>query len=219
MTWEDGSSLWGGVQTVRTIVPGIREVSTASHGGLVLSDELNARIPAPLRRADGAYEEDCEWAVVVASFPELAETFARAWDRHRLEPGPATTAADLLASARQVLKDFRPDEYAGAFGELVTEAESHTLRHRAFLAAHTRDWISIAAFGDGAVAWVPKGNVGVVATLGGCRATTVPRRRFLVPASEYEELCSPFGFAIDPARHPEVPGDPVGDGRRSHRTG
>ena len=72
------STPWGSSQSIRTIAPGIRFVSTASHGGYCLEDWRLKEMPAILRCANsysGAcsewFEEDVEWALVCLSFPEL----------------------------------------------------------------------------------------------------------------------------------------------------
>ena len=57
---EGSHSKWGLVQEEIQRAPGIATTTTASHGGIKLSPEPNAAIPAPLRTADGWYEEDAE---------------------------------------------------------------------------------------------------------------------------------------------------------------
>ena len=66
---------WGPAQTVATIAEGITSVTTASHGGILLSEERQAAMPAHLagRNIYGGgrwYEEDCEWSLVAVAFPE-----------------------------------------------------------------------------------------------------------------------------------------------------
>jgi hypothetical protein len=56
-------SRWGPIQTKSELAPGVWSVSTAGHGGIKLSRERNAAVPAYLRREGGWYEEDCEWAI------------------------------------------------------------------------------------------------------------------------------------------------------------
>ena len=66
------SSPWGRVQvrTTRTLgMEAVIEVSTSSHGGIYLAPPLNERIPLPFRRADGWYEEDCDWSIPVHFLP------------------------------------------------------------------------------------------------------------------------------------------------------
>lgn len=62
-------SIWGNIQSKSMIAPGIATVSTPSHGGFVLSDEKVDQLPPSYNR-ESYYEEDCEWAQVVAAFPE-----------------------------------------------------------------------------------------------------------------------------------------------------
>lgn len=69
------STPWGRADTVTKIADGIYRVDTPGHGGYWLSRSRNAvvrkRIPLFKTFAGGPwYEEDCDWAVVVAAFPE-----------------------------------------------------------------------------------------------------------------------------------------------------
>lgn len=67
---------WGISQHTETIAEGIVSVSTAGHGGLLLSEERLAAMPRELRcnvyghGQTNAFEEDCEWALVALAFPE-----------------------------------------------------------------------------------------------------------------------------------------------------
>lgn len=66
---------WGPADHVRTIAEGITRYYTASHGGFGLSAERVAQMPEKYRSiktwaGDGWYEEDCDSALVVLSFPE-----------------------------------------------------------------------------------------------------------------------------------------------------
>lgn len=69
-------SVWGPVQTEKQYGEGITLVTTASHGGFVLSPELNELVRAkfpdfkPFGGHERSYEEDCDWAVIVATFPD-----------------------------------------------------------------------------------------------------------------------------------------------------
>lgn len=71
------SSPWGHVQTITLVVDGITQVHTAEHGGLWVSRSRLDQMPAALRSCNtysGAggpwFEEDCEFALVVAAFPD-----------------------------------------------------------------------------------------------------------------------------------------------------
>lgn len=60
---------WGPIQESNVIAEGITEVSTASHGGYVLSEERQNEMPAHLSNGTPYYEEDCEFALVQLAFP------------------------------------------------------------------------------------------------------------------------------------------------------
>ena len=64
-------SPWGKVQYVKSFSEGVVLVSTASHGGMKLDRACNAKVPASARRKGGWYEEDCEVAIPILTFPEL----------------------------------------------------------------------------------------------------------------------------------------------------
>jgi len=99
------SSPWGAIQSQQTVAPGIEFVSTASHGGCYVSDDRLAELPAAVRDAErfnppgNWYEEDCEVAIVIVAFPEVA----------------ATLGADRTSALRS-LKRFYP-HIASALGE------------------------------------------------------------------------------------------------------
>jgi len=68
-------SPWGVVQHAEELAPGIWQVSTPSHGGLQVSTDRLAAMPARFRYttySDGAwFEEDCDWALVAVAFPDV----------------------------------------------------------------------------------------------------------------------------------------------------
>lgn len=65
---------WGQIQDAKEFMPGVWSVGTASHGGLLLSPERMAAMPAVLKcnvyGGGNAFEEDCEWALVAAAWPQ-----------------------------------------------------------------------------------------------------------------------------------------------------
>lgn len=62
---EHKRSPWGDVQSEIVFGDtGIRFVSTASHGGFMLSGKANRQIPLVFRIKGGAYEEDCDSNIV-----------------------------------------------------------------------------------------------------------------------------------------------------------
>lgn len=71
---------WGPSQSQHTVAPGITHHETSSHGGMHVSDELVALIPAAWRayaaKWSGSvawYEEDVAWAAVAITFAHLFE--------------------------------------------------------------------------------------------------------------------------------------------------
>lgn len=63
-------SIWGAVQHSTKIIRGLRQVSTAGHGGILVSKKLNEQIPAYMRNSDASYEEDCAWCIPFCVFEE-----------------------------------------------------------------------------------------------------------------------------------------------------
>ena len=56
----DDPSPWGPIQHLTVLAEGVIEVETAGHGGIWLSAERLAQMPADERSTDGWYEQDCE---------------------------------------------------------------------------------------------------------------------------------------------------------------
>lgn len=74
---------WGYADTVEDIAPGIKFVSTPSHGGFILSDERKAQVPEHYREyaaswskgwGDNYYEEDVAALAVLVTFPDVFDT-------------------------------------------------------------------------------------------------------------------------------------------------
>lgn len=175
---------WGPAQTSEKIVRGLMRYTTAGHGGYHLSPTLNQQVPQPIRNAGGWYEEDCAWAAVVYTFPEL---FTK---NDRIE-------------AIQTLKNWMPDEYEAITGTVLVAGESHIKDQRVFNEHHREDYLVLAAVGD----WhhkVPKGFVAVFAGRGGRLMNgryPTDTKWFLVPTEEYRD---PAKFVVDPERHQET---------------
>lgn len=162
------SSPWGKIQDARELVPGAWVVHTAGHGGFKLDRKLNARVPESVRRPGGWYEEDCEWSLAVVA---LADVFDEKW----------------VEQARKTAKSWYPDEYTRLTGEPVAVEESGVLIEREFQARNRDNWIALSAWGDWHEA-VPKGMVGVYATIGGVRPTyghPVESAHFLTTKERY----------------------------------
>ena len=79
-------SPWGHVLDQKEIAPGIIRVSTTCHGGIWISPERFAVMPAECRATETWcgeprwYEEHYDWAVVAIAFPDAfnAEDYRRA---------------------------------------------------------------------------------------------------------------------------------------------
>lgn len=173
---------WGPSQYTDPLADGITVVSTASHGGIRLSDSRNQQVPVPLRIDSGWYEEDCEANLAIVAFPDVF-------------------SAEQVASARDQVREWFPDRFEAWTGEKVTADQSHVVAEREFFAAHADDLITVAAYGS----WhesVPDGHVGVVARVGG-RSGDGPDRYFLVPSADYD-VSNQLGLVIDKDRHSET---------------
>jgi hypothetical protein len=64
------STPWGTSDYSKKIARGIIFYGTTSHGGFHVSKKLNLTIDPIWRRADGWYEEDCEFCKVYLTFPQ-----------------------------------------------------------------------------------------------------------------------------------------------------
>jgi hypothetical protein len=75
-TPRPSSCPWGKIDDAEQIAPGIWSVNTPSHGGFILSGARLQAMPGYLRindkpgRNPHAFEEDCDWALVVMAFPQ-----------------------------------------------------------------------------------------------------------------------------------------------------
>jgi hypothetical protein len=167
---------WGVSQGATVYAEGVESHSTAEHGGFSLSAERNERVHPLLRVRDGWYEEDCAWAVVAITFPDLFTGFER-------------------RCAERSIKDSWPDAWEAIFDVVLGSGESYEKDRRAFHEAHADDWVVVSAIASGH----QTGFVECVATPGGRRGAATEERRFLVPAAEY--AVGQFGFVIDPSRH------------------
>lgn len=197
----DMDTPWGKPQTIGLVAEGIFSVTTASHGGIMLSPDRAAAIPDYLRTKkfgtdDTAYEEDCDWCIPVLIF----ETEFRAYYA-RTGTGDGDK---ILETARVTLRHCHPDAYETYFGVALKPGESYRRDVQQFYADHRDAWLVTTAWGD----WkegVPKGMVGVCARVGGHENNGSSRERyFLVPVHEYRPY-GPGPFVVDPGRHQEIP--------------
>jgi hypothetical protein len=193
---------WGPSQTERVIADGITLYTTASHGGILLSPERNARVPEYMRNSSGWYEEDCEMMVPWLVF----EADVRAW----ADKTDWTTGDFQMKCAHESVRNRDPDSYEKFYGVKLGPAESRARARQAFAEKDKNDWIVTTAWGDWAVG-VPAGMIGVCASKGFDHGQAdrqqKPEKWFILPKAEYYEYLNSgaIGFVIDLARHQEIP--------------
>jgi len=166
---------------------GVVAHSTAGHGGFHLSSERNAKVHSLLRKDMPWYEEDCEWAIVAITFPDLFTGYER-------------------SLAEKTIRNTWPDAWEAIRSCKLAEGESWAKDRRAFDERHSSDYVVTSAiFFD-----KNPGMTEVVAVVAGYRGAGDRKagdneRRFLVPSDEYARR-GRFGFVIDLARHAEYDG-------------
>lgn len=101
---------WGQPQDANERAPGIWQVSTSSHGGMILSNERAAAMPDALLAGNFIegrhhFEEDCDWSRVVVAFanefPPLEVAAARrvlAWIAEKQPTVAAWVARQKVAA-------------------------------------------------------------------------------------------------------------------------
>ena len=195
-----GSSPWGAIQDEREILPGIVSVSTAGHGGIIVSAERLEQMPDYMRvgyAGRGAFEEDCDWAIPFCVFEaEIREKSTDEYAIKNLDDG----------THLRTLRDWHWRKYETFYGVTLEPGESHGKDEDTWKLAHARDLQVVSAWGSDGKR-VMEGWTGVCACVGGRSANghyAGEIRYFMVPASEYAAR-GPFGFVVDPARHTEVP--------------
>ncbi|HEX5935078.1 MAG TPA: hypothetical protein VFY63_13015 [Pseudorhizobium sp.] len=189
------STPWGGSQMAVIYAEGVVAHMTSSHGGFHLSVDRNAKVHPLLRKDTTWYEEDCEWAIVALSFPDLFTGYER-------------------SLAEKTIRNTWPDAWEAIHRCKLAEGESWAKDRRAFDQRHAADHVVISAiFSD-----QHPGMTEVVAVVGGDRRASDDERRFLVPSDEYAGR-GRFGFVIDPARHAQYHGPSSFIGWRSRGSG
>lgn len=174
------SSLWGTPQTTRELIPGVWDVTTASHGGFILSPQRQAAMPGALAIEGGQYEEDVNYTHVLLAFEA----------EFRSLPDPAMSK--LLETARAILRNWHPDAYMAFTGERIKRSEHHIYKTIDAYNANIGKIAVTSAFGDWAD-WVPAGKTGVIGrVIAGCDSSGFGRYetteyRALVDKERYSE--------------------------------
>lgn len=192
---------WGKAQTIDRVTDGILIVSTASHGGILLTPERLATMPNDMRRPlylerYAPFEEDCDWCMPVLVFEAEFRAF---YTKEGIK-----MADEIFSAAKQTLKHWHPDIYEAFYSVTLGPGESRQRDEQIFYAKNKNSWLTVAASGD----WkdhVPKGMIEVRARLGGFMNKDTSRDRFfLVPEPTYTAHRDPFAFKIDPDRYQEI---------------
>lgn len=105
-------SPWGPIQHSRQIARGFRSVSTAGHGGFMLTQKFAKEHLSPAAMRKGflylgylCYEEDCDWAIPLWDLPEYwDEVFAHASEEAK---------ADIKNTLLKTLSRWHPDYLIG----------------------------------------------------------------------------------------------------------
>ena len=201
------TSPWGQPQDVENIAEGIDWISTASHGGYILSPERFAEMPEALRSGlwagERAFEEDCDWCRVQLAFSEEMLAYER---RTHGDDAGAKRYLEHNKQAEQTLRVWSWRIWEAYFGRELQPGESSGKDHELFLEAHKEDWLVTCAWGD-CFEFVPAGFVKVKAVKGGRTLDGRIRTEgkfFMVTNSEYENNRPCGEFVIDLARHPEI---------------
>ncbi|HEU4598068.1 MAG TPA: hypothetical protein VFS10_23270 [Pyrinomonadaceae bacterium] len=187
-------TIWGSAQSASQLIAGVGTVSTASHGGIIISESRRLMLPEYMRHDDNShsYEEDCAWSIIFVAFEA---GLLASGDEH-------TVRCIREGHHTDTLRNWYPDIYEAHFGVTLQPGESFVKDERTFYAEHATDPIVVAAFGD----WharVPAGMVGVVTRVGGHGNGGGAEQYFLVPEGEYDAR-GRFGFVVEPMRHEEI---------------
>lgn len=97
---------WGRADWSKQIAVGIFICSTSSHGGMWLSSERRKEMPACLAaintwgddRPMNWFEEDCDYAIVVCSFPEYFQPYELYWADYMMREYHSKPYADFLGT-------------------------------------------------------------------------------------------------------------------------
>jgi len=111
------ASPWGLVDSCRELAPGVFQVSTPGHGGLMVFAEVELSERArTLNRYGGVfggyycYEEDCEWALPIFEHPEWD---AVNWSWRHPDLTAEQAAECVKAEAEQTLRHWMREYFAG----------------------------------------------------------------------------------------------------------
>lgn len=200
------SSPWGRIQHTQHIMPGWRSVSTAGHGGYMLTKRFaeDHLCPAAIRRAHRflnwlCYEEDCDWAIVAWELPRYWDrVFAESSQKYR--DNPEVQRAYLLQS----LSRWHPDYLIAKGVEPDPEGLARWQDQEDFnrMRGERHPDLIISAVGSHYPS-VPEGAVQV---------TTADHKRHFVDGEHYHEYCTTKGsmkLLLSECKPFDAPWDPA----------
>lgn len=192
MTTQKLNTPWGIADSITELAPGILEVSTPSHGGILLDQTLNQQIPEVFRREHGDYEQDINWAAAYYFLFDYIQN-------HTKDPDIRTKNTSIRKVAKVTLTNFRPHPFTQATGIPIQPEYSIMLKREAFYEKHKNDWV-VTSVPHHLQNLAPHGFVIVTATLGGVRSPEPSQQtQFLVSIQEHEKTTPPM--IIDLSRH------------------
>jgi len=175
---------WGQSQHSERIAVGIMSYQTAGHGGVHLTERLNALVPDYMRNDNKWYEEDCEWAIVACVFPE--EYIKHYADRN--------SDFDIIEIAKDTLKAYYPDQYERFYNVKLSSGESFSRATDVFMEENKDNYLVISAVN------IDPYNVECIACIGADRNN--PAKTFYVSQEEYSTRN--VYFVIDTDRHSQT---------------
>jgi hypothetical protein len=140
---------WGPIDELETITEGIDLVSTASHGGYILSEKRQKDMPDHLTNHTAYYEEDCEGRFVELAFPDIFKedikyalaSFSVGLYTSNSVPRERELGSDHEAFLSEVLTDYIPPEM-DPMNRAITDDEESVVTYLSQCVLHNRQPIS-----------------------------------------------------------------------------
>lgn len=101
---QSNASPWGPIDEAEELAPGVRRITTAGHGGLLLSPDRNQRMPEHLRYPAAGYEEDGEFHLVALGFPDEADAMGLSLRQALEHLGIVDHSRESMAHGKEVSK-------------------------------------------------------------------------------------------------------------------
>lgn len=193
-TW----TIWGEADYTEKITRGIVWYGTGSHGGYHVSSTMLKKMPYPLAsigEPDGVggawFEEDCDWAAVVYSFPEH-------FPPKLIRKDGKDVLYDQYGIAAECLANYHWRAWEEATDIILKPGQSHSKDEWLFYTENKDRWITTSAIFSTSGKYKREGYTEVTAELGGGQFGYYSRRgkwdntfkqgkvrMLLVPSTEY----------------------------------